>query len=91
MAERGIDPREYTLVAFGGAGPLHAGLLLREAGLGGVLVPRYPGLFAAAGPVSGMVDRYSYAFVAGLHWRIFATRLYCTSAPLRATFWRDHH
>jgi len=77
--------------AFGGAGPLHAGLLLREAGLGGVLVPRYPGLFAAAGPVSGMVDRYSYAFVAGLHWRIFATRLYCTSAPLRATFWRDHH
>jgi N-methylhydantoinase A len=50
--ERGIDPREYTLVAFGGAGPLHAGLLLREAGLGGVLVPRYPGLFAAAGLVS---------------------------------------
>jgi N-methylhydantoinase A len=50
--ERGIDPREYTLVAFGGAGPLHAGLLLREARLGGVLVPRYPGLFAAAGLVS---------------------------------------
>jgi N-methylhydantoinase A len=50
--ERGIDPREYTLVAFGGAGPLHAGLLLREAGLRGVLVPRYPGLFAAAGLVS---------------------------------------
>jgi N-methylhydantoinase A len=50
--ERGIDPREYTLVAFGGAGPLHAGLLLREAGLGGVLVPRYPGLFAASGLVS---------------------------------------
>jgi len=50
--ERGIDPRDYTLVAFGGAGPLHAGLLLREAGLGGVLVPRYPGLFAAAGLVS---------------------------------------
>lgn len=50
--ERGIDPREYTLVAFGGAGPLHAGLLLREARLGGVLVPRYPGLFAAAGLIA---------------------------------------
>jgi N-methylhydantoinase A len=47
--ERGIDPREYTLVAFGGAGPLHAGLLLREMGFGHVLVPRYPGLFAASG------------------------------------------
>jgi N-methylhydantoinase A len=50
--ERGIDPRAYTLVAFGGAGPLHAGLLLREAELRGVLVPRYPGLFAAAGLIS---------------------------------------
>src|SRR5262249_14611552 len=49
---RGIGPRQYTLVAVGGAGPLHAGLLLREAGLGGVLVRRYPGLFAAAGLVS---------------------------------------
>ena len=46
---RGIDPRDYTLVAFGGAGPLHAGLLLREMGFRAVLVPRFPGLFAAAG------------------------------------------
>ncbi|HET9092950.1 MAG TPA: hydantoinase/oxoprolinase family protein [Acidimicrobiales bacterium] len=50
--ERGIDPEGYTLVAFGGAGPLHAGLLLRELRFGSVLVPRYPGLFAAAGLVS---------------------------------------
>jgi N-methylhydantoinase A len=49
--ERGIDPVGYTLVAFGGAGPLHAGLLLRELGFGAVLVPRYPGLFAASGLV----------------------------------------
>ena len=47
--QRGIDPRDYTLVAFGGAGPLHAGLLLREMGFRAVLVPRFPGLFAAAG------------------------------------------
>ena len=40
---------DYTLVAFGGAGPLHAGLLLRAVGARGVLIPRFPGLFAAAG------------------------------------------
>ena len=50
--ERGIDPREYTMVAFGGAGPLHAGMLLRELGMAGVLLPRYPGLFSAAGLVA---------------------------------------
>jgi N-methylhydantoinase A len=50
--QRGIDPREYTLVAFGGAGPLHAGLLLREMRFRSVLVPRFPGLFAAAGLTS---------------------------------------
>ena len=50
--QRGIDPREYTMVAFGGAGPLHAGLLLREMRFRSVLVPRYPGLFAASGLTS---------------------------------------
>lgn len=47
--ERGLDPREFTLVPFGGAGPLHAGLLLRHLRLRGVLVPRRPGLFSAEG------------------------------------------
>jgi N-methylhydantoinase A len=50
--ERGLDPAGYTLVAFGGAGPLHAGRLLRELRLGGVVVPRHPGLFSAAGLVA---------------------------------------
>lgn len=47
--ERGLDPREFTLVPFGGAGPLHAGLLLRHLGLKGVIVPQQPGLFSADG------------------------------------------
>lgn len=47
--ERGLDPRRFTLVPFGGAGPLHAGLLLRHLGLRGVLVPHWPGLFSADG------------------------------------------
>lgn len=50
--ERGIDPREYTLVAFGGAGPMYAGLVLRELKLGCALIPAFPGLFAAAGLVA---------------------------------------
>jgi len=50
--ERGIDPRGYSLVAFGGAGPLHAGRLLRELRLNRVVVPRHPGLFSAAGLVA---------------------------------------
>lgn len=50
--ERGVDAREYTLVAFGGAGPLHAGRLLRELDLAGVVVPPHPGLFSAMGLVS---------------------------------------
>ena len=47
--ERGLDPREFTLVPFGGAGPLHAGLLVRHLGLRGALVPTTPGLFSADG------------------------------------------
>jgi N-methylhydantoinase A len=50
--ERGIDPEGYTLVSFGGAGPLHSGLLLRELGFRSLLVPRHPGLFAALGLMS---------------------------------------
>jgi N-methylhydantoinase A len=47
--ERGYDPREFTLVAFGGAGPVHAARLARELGIGRVLVPRTPGVLCALG------------------------------------------
>ncbi|HET8996056.1 MAG TPA: hydantoinase/oxoprolinase family protein [Acetobacteraceae bacterium] len=47
--QRGHDPRDYTLVAFGGAGPLHAARLARELDLGRVLVPRNPGILCAMG------------------------------------------
>ena len=47
--ERGLDPRRFSLVAFGGAGPLVAGRVLGELRLGSVLVPSHPGLFSAAG------------------------------------------
>src|SRR5262249_10020319 len=47
--QRGHDPREYTLVAFGGAGPLHAARLARELEIPRILVPRNPGILCALG------------------------------------------
>jgi N-methylhydantoinase A len=47
--ERGEDPREFTLVAYGGGGPLHACALARELGIARVLVPVHPGIFSAHG------------------------------------------
>lgn len=47
--QRGYDPRDFTLVAFGGAGPLHAGWLARQLGVRRILVPARPGLLCALG------------------------------------------
>src|SRR5687767_146631 len=47
--QRGRDPRDFTLIAFGGAGPMHALALAEEIGLPRVLVPRHPGNFSALG------------------------------------------
>jgi N-methylhydantoinase A len=47
--QRGYDPRDHTLVAFGGAGPLHAARLARELEIGRVLVPVSPGILCAMG------------------------------------------
>ncbi len=48
-SERGYDLRDFAIVAFGGAGPVHAGELARELGVPRVIVPRYPGLTSAMG------------------------------------------
>jgi N-methylhydantoinase A len=47
--QRGYDPRDFVLVAFGGAGPLHANALARELGIPTVLVPPSPGIASALG------------------------------------------
>ena len=47
--ERGLDPRDFTLVAFGGAGPLHAVRLAEALSIGNVLVPPAPGNLSAMG------------------------------------------
>jgi N-methylhydantoinase A len=58
--ERGHDPREFTLVCFGGAGPLHACSLARALGIPRVLVPAMPGALSALGILmSDVVRDYS--------------------------------
>jgi N-methylhydantoinase A len=51
--EQGLDPREFALVAFGGAGPLHACALAEELGMRRVLVPAAAGVLSALGLVAG--------------------------------------
>jgi N-methylhydantoinase A len=49
--ERGVDPRQYALLAFGGAGGLHAAQIADELGIDSILVPRASGVLAALGLV----------------------------------------
>jgi N-methylhydantoinase A len=49
--EKGFDPRDFAIFAFGGAGPLHASVLARELGVPRILVPLFPGITSALGCV----------------------------------------
>jgi N-methylhydantoinase A/oxoprolinase/acetone carboxylase beta subunit len=53
---RGIDPRRFTLLALGGAGPLHATALAAELGIASVLIPRHPGVLSAAGLLAAPIE-----------------------------------
>jgi N-methylhydantoinase A len=46
---RGHDLRDFMLLAFGGAGPVHAGRIARDLGMAGMIVPLYPGVYSAIG------------------------------------------
>ncbi len=58
---QGIDPREYSLLAFGGAGPMHAVWLAEELDMSEVIVPFSPGTFSASGMLQTDV-RHDLAF-----------------------------
>ena len=55
--QRGHDPRDFVLAAFGGAGPLHAAALARELGIAEVICPPIPGAFSALGLISTDLKR----------------------------------
>jgi N-methylhydantoinase A len=59
LREQGQDARQFTLMPFGGAGPLHACYLARAVGISTVLVPLYPGINCATGLLQTSV-RHSY-------------------------------
>ena len=65
--ERGYDPREFALVAFGGAGPVHAARLAQELEIPQVIIPPIPGGFSALGLVASDLRRdYAKTFYAPL-------------------------
>jgi N-methylhydantoinase A len=57
--ERGLDVGDFALVAYGGAGPLHATAIARELGIRRVIIPRAPGVFSAFGMLFSDL-RYDY-------------------------------
>ena len=59
--DRGYDPRDFSLVAFGGAGPLHATLLAEATAIPEVIIPVAPGAFSALGMVVSELSYYDRA------------------------------
>ena len=86
--ERGVDPRDFELVAFGGAGPLHAAEIAASLGMAGVIVPPHPGLASAFGTLLAdrRVDRRSthYARSDAVDVRALAERLETMELEARA-------
>lgn len=61
--EKGIDPRSFTLVAYGGAGPMNAAELAFELDIREILIPRFPGTFSAWGMLrSDIRSEFSASF-----------------------------
>ena len=58
---RGFDPRDFTLLGFGGAGPMHVMPVAEELGIGRVLVPRFPGHLSALGQMLADLRRDTVA------------------------------
>ena len=55
LLERGLDPRHFSMIAFGGAGPVHANRILREVGLANAIIPYFPGITSALGCILGQL------------------------------------
>ena len=77
--QRGHDPRDFSLAAFGGAGPLHAAALAEELGIATVICPPIPGAFSALGLV-GTDLRRDYVRT------VYTTAASADPAVLEATF-----
>jgi N-methylhydantoinase A len=67
--ERGRDPADFALMAFGGSGPLHAAGIARELGVTSVLIPPSPGVFSAYGLLAAEIEQHG------------ARSVLCSTAP----------
>jgi N-methylhydantoinase A len=79
--ERGRDPRDFTLVAFGGSGPVHAAGLAEALDITRILIPPHPGLFSAIGLLSADVEQ--------LHTRSFLRELGKADLAAAETIFRE--
>lgn len=62
--EKGLDPREFSLVGYGGAGPMFAPLIARELDLNEVVVPQAPSVFSAWGMLTAdVIDDFARTFI----------------------------
>ena len=57
--QKGIDPRDFTLCGFGGAGPLHAAEVAAMLGMGNVLIPPHPGITSAVGLLTADLEYHA--------------------------------
>ncbi|HVB99748.1 MAG TPA: hydantoinase/oxoprolinase family protein [Candidatus Dormibacteraeota bacterium] len=89
--ERGHDPRDFTLVAFGGAGGLHACRLAASLGIPRILIPRFPGGLSALGILSAdVVKDYSRTLRMEIESRAAArSPLQRAFGEIEARGWRD--
>ncbi|MDR3474092.1 MAG: hydantoinase/oxoprolinase family protein [Devosia sp.] len=81
--ERGLDPRDLTLFAFGGSGPVHACDLARTLGIARVLFPPGPGVFTATGMLAGTVEHHELRTLALPLGSLTAQILRSTQAEMR--------
>lgn len=82
--ERGVDPRDFALLAFGGSGPVHACDLARALGIRRVIFPNAPGVFTAMGMLAGSIERHFLRAWPGLLHALDIGALNAAIAELRA-------
>ena len=82
--ERGLDPRDLALLAFGGSGPVHACDLARTLGIARVLFPPAPGVFTAMGMLAGAVEHHEVRPLRGRLERLDPCEIAARRAEMRA-------
>ena len=88
-SNRGYDLRDFHLLAFGGAGPLHASSIASDLGMKGAIIPALPGVFSALGLLlSDVRQDYVFSELAGIH-RVSAQHVSEAFEKLRVQGERD--